>query len=128
MLFLKRPIVRRAIANAETVRGDVTVPDPYHGGEGPDRTGCTMCGGCMTGCRFGAKNTLDQNYLWLAQKRGAEIQPNTEVIWIRPLGGPGEGFEVQAKQRLSSLHKTTVSIRTRNVILAGGVLGTVECG
>ena len=46
-----------------------TVKDPYFGGEGPDRTGCIYCGACMTGCRHGAKNTLDKNYLWLAEKR-----------------------------------------------------------
>src|SRR5699024_8413598 len=42
------------------------VADPYFGGEGPDRIGCIHCGGCMVGCRFEAKNTLDQNYLYLA--------------------------------------------------------------
>ena len=46
-----------------------TVPDPYFGGEGPERSGCTFCGGCMTGCRQNAKNTLDKNYLYLAQKK-----------------------------------------------------------
>ena len=34
------------------------VRDPYFGGAGPDRTGCIECGSCMTGCRYGAKNTL----------------------------------------------------------------------
>jgi len=43
----------------------VTVPDPYFDGEGPDRTGCTFCGGCIVGCREGAKNSLDKNYLYL---------------------------------------------------------------
>jgi cholesterol oxidase len=47
-----------------------TVKDPYFGGKGPDRAGCRFCGGCMTGCRFGAKNTLDQNYLYLAERAG----------------------------------------------------------
>jgi cholesterol oxidase len=42
------------------------VPDPFFGGSGPSRSGCTFCGACMTGCRFDAKNTLDKNYLYLA--------------------------------------------------------------
>ena len=57
----------------------VAVADPYFGGEGPERVGCTHCGGCMTGCRVGAKNTLDRNYLWLAERLGAEIRAEREV-------------------------------------------------
>ena len=49
---------------------NVTVPDPYFGGEGPERTGCTRCGACMVGCRTGAKNTLLKNYLWFAERKG----------------------------------------------------------
>ena len=50
-----------------------TVTDPYFNGQGPDRTGCIQCGACMTGCKHNAKNTLDKNYLYLAQKLGAQI-------------------------------------------------------
>jgi cholesterol oxidase len=46
-----------------------TVADPYFGGVGPSRTGCTNCGECMTGCRHGAKNTLVKNYNFLTQKK-----------------------------------------------------------
>jgi cholesterol oxidase len=38
-----------------------TVPDPYFGGEGPARTGCVLCGRCMVGCPYNAKNTLGKN-------------------------------------------------------------------
>ena len=48
----------------------VTVPDPFFGGEGPDRTGCLRCGRCMVGCPHGAKNTLVKNYLWFAERAG----------------------------------------------------------
>ncbi len=58
--------------------GDKTFPDPFFGGEGPARTTCTGCGGCMMGCRHGAKNTLDHNYLYLAEKRGARFSPRQE--------------------------------------------------
>ena len=56
-----------------------TVPDPYFGGAGPDRTGCLECGCCMTGCRYGAKNTLVKNYLGLAESSGAQVIPMTTV-------------------------------------------------
>ena len=42
--------------------------DPYFNGEGPKRKGCIHCGECMVGCRHDAKNTLDKNYLYLAEK------------------------------------------------------------
>ena len=73
-----------------------TVPDPYFGGKGPERTGCHFCGSCMTGCRHNAKNTLDKNYLHLAQQRGAEILSEHEVTGVRPLGlhDGGDGCEV----------------------------------
>ena len=112
----------------------VTVPDPYHDGLGPDRTGCTFCGGCMTGCRHGAKNTLDKNYLFLAERSGATVQPDTEVTWIQPLDeiegeptwGRGSGYLVTAQERLGPLRKSDHRFQAKNVILAGGVLGTVD--
>lgn len=100
-----------------------TAPDPYFGGDGPERTGCIGCGGCMLGCRHGAKNTLDKNYLWLAEKRGAVICPETEVTWLRPI--PGGGYEVEARQGLPWSSRTRKTFRARNVVFAAGVLGTV---
>ncbi|MGI8666257.1 MAG: FAD-dependent oxidoreductase [Jatrophihabitans sp.] len=66
-----------------------TVPDPFFGGMGPDRTGCIQCGSCMTGCRFGAKNTLTTNYLGLAERAGARVHPLTTVTDLRPRRGGG---------------------------------------
>ena len=70
--------------------------DPFFGGEGPDRVGCTFCGSCMTGCRVGAKNTLDRNYLYLAEKRGAKVMAETEVTSVQPLGGGGYRLVLRA--------------------------------
>ncbi|HEY2298085.1 MAG TPA: GMC family oxidoreductase [Jatrophihabitans sp.] len=64
-----------------------TVADPYFGGAGPERTGCTDCGECMTGCRHGAKNTLVKNYLALAERAGAVVHPLTTVTGVRPIDG-----------------------------------------
>jgi cholesterol oxidase len=104
----------------------VKVPDPYFGGEGPERSGCTRCGGCMVGCRHDAKNTLDKNYLWLAEKRGAKVEADTEVTWVNPR--EGGGFEITARtgRSLFPFLRKTRTISARNVVFAGGVLGTVE--
>ena len=64
---------------------EVTVPDPYFNGEGPDRAGCHFCGACMIGCRYNAKNTLDKNYLYFAKKNGAEIISESEVYDVVPI-------------------------------------------
>ncbi|MFI5181987.1 MAG: GMC oxidoreductase [Thermoanaerobaculia bacterium] len=103
-----------------------TVPDPYFGGEGPERTGCESCGGCMIGCRHGAKNTLDKNYLWLAEQRGLVIEADTEVTWVKPR--PGGGYEISARHGRSILPalRTPKTYTAKNIIFAGGVLGSVE--
>jgi cholesterol oxidase len=106
-----------------------TVPDPFFGGEGPDRTGCSFCGGCMVGCRHGAKNTLDKNYLYFAEKYGAEIRPESQVVDIRPLAiGQRDGarYEVIYEQTTGWLRKRRFAVRAQNVVVAAGVLGTTD--
>ncbi len=100
------------------------VPDPYFSGEGPDRTGCNFCGGCMVGCRFGAKNTLDKNYLFLAEKRGAVIEPETQVTAIEP--HPEGGYLVHVERSTAFVFKEKRTLRAKGVIVAAGVLGTVR--
>jgi len=80
----------------------------------------------MIGCRHGAKNTLDKNYLWLAERRGLSIEPDTEVTWVKPL--PGGGYEVTARTGRSPFPflRKTRTFSARNVVFSGGVLGTVE--
>jgi cholesterol oxidase len=99
-------------------------PDPYLGGEGPDRIGCTLCGACMTGCRDGGKNTLDKNYLYLAEKRGCVIVPETRVVDIRPLDGGGYTIDTVCSTAVGP--KKTRSFRCRGVVLSASVLGTVK--
>ncbi len=101
---------------------NTTVSDPYFDGKGPDRTGCNYCGGCMTGCRIGAKNTLDKNYLYLAQGLGAEILAEQEVYDVIPTN---VGYEVKFKSS-TKVFKTKKSVKTKGVIFSGGVLGTVK--
>ena len=103
-----------------------TVPDPYFDGKGPDRTGCILCGGCMLGCRYNSKNTLDKNYLHLAQQSGCEIMAESEVYDVVPIGDGGcDGYTIHFKNSLSWFPKKG-SVRTKGVIFAGGVLGTMD--
>jgi cholesterol oxidase len=103
-----------------------TVSDPFFGGEGPDRTGCHLCGRCMVGCIHGAKNTLVKNYLHFAERRGARVMPERTVIDIRPLGrGDGsEGYEVESVRSGAWLRKDRRVHRARGVVLSAGALGT----
>jgi cholesterol oxidase len=104
----------------------VEVPDPYFGGAGPPRTGCTRCGACMIGCRVGAKNTLDRNYLWLAERLGARIVPETQAVEIREVAsgqGPA-GYEVRTRTLARSAPPRTW--RARRVVVSGGVVGTLK--
>jgi cholesterol oxidase len=102
---------------------DKTVPDPYFSGEGPERTGCTFCGACMIGCPVGGKNTLDKNYLYLAERKyGVEIFPETEVIGVRP---SDEGYEVTARKPTGLLHPKS-TFHAHGVVFSGGVMGSVK--
>jgi cholesterol oxidase len=103
----------------------VTVPDPYFGGEGPDRAGCKHCGGCMVGCRHNAKNTLPKNYLYFAEKNGAEIKPEVEVIDVIPVISNFCRYEVLYRSS-TSLLKGKESVYARNVIFSAGVMGTMK--
>ncbi len=100
------------------------VPDPYFGGAGPERSGCTLCGGCMVGCRHGAKNTLDRNYLWFAERLGAEVRPMRTVTDVRAL--PGGGYQVTHERSGAWLARDRQVLRARRVIMSAGVLGTVQ--
>jgi cholesterol oxidase len=104
----------------------VTVPDPYFGGKGPARTGCHRCGACMTGCPFGAKNTLVRNYLYFAEKRGAQIVPERMVKDVRPLGAAdgSDGYAVTHERTGAWWAKDRQTLTARGVIFAAGALGT----
>jgi cholesterol oxidase len=99
------------------------VPDPYFGGEGPPRSGCIKCGACMVGCRHGAKNTLDQNYLYFAEKKGAVVHPESRVVDVRPI--EGGGYELTVARSTGILHPRR-TIRARAVVVSAGSYGTVE--
>ncbi|WP_027506656.1 GMC oxidoreductase [Rhodococcus sp. UNC23MFCrub1.1] len=98
------------------------VPDPFFGGVGPTRTGCTECGACMTGCRVGAKNTLVKNYLYLAEKAGAMVHPLTTVTSVRPR--EGGGYEVRTRRTGAKLRRKETVMTADHVVFAAGTYGT----
>ena len=53
---------------------------------GVDQQACTGCGDCVTGCNYGAKNTLLMNYLPDAVAHGAHIFTEVDVRWVEPAG------------------------------------------
>ncbi|MEU0302808.1 GMC family oxidoreductase [Streptomyces sp. NPDC006175] len=110
-----------ADGTARTKPGGKT-PDPYFGGAGPDRTACSQCGECMTGCRHGAKNTLNENYLHLAQKAGAVIHPMTSVVAVTD--SPDGGYRVSTVPTHRRRKAEPSVLRARKVVIAAGTYGT----
>ncbi|MFM9370228.1 GMC oxidoreductase [Streptomyces sp. Da 82-17] len=112
-----------ADGNAKAAPG-TAAPDPYFGGAGPERVACVECGSCMTGCRVGAKNTLTENYLYLAERAGATVHPLTTVVAVRE---HAEGFQVTTRPtgrrgRFGKRGERTLT--ARRVVLAAGTYGT----
>jgi len=101
-----------------------TVPDPFFGGEGPARTGCTLCGNCMVGCRVGAKNTLMKNYLALAERRGAVIEALCTVVEVRELAGGG--FSVTTRRSGAWGRGRRRTVTAEHVVLAAGTWGSQQ--
>ncbi|OFE14758.1 cholesterol oxidase [Humibacillus sp. DSM 29435] len=105
------------------------VPDPYFGGDGPARTGCTQCGNCMVGCRVGAKNTLVKNYLALAERRGVTIEPLRTVVDLRPLdpAAPEQGYAVTTvRSGAWAAGRTRHTVTAGQVVIAAGAWGTAS--
>jgi cholesterol oxidase len=105
------------------------VSDPFFGGEGPARAGCNHCGGCMVGCRYNAKNTLVKNYLYFAEKWGAQVRAELEVQDVRllPSGQPDNArYEVIYQKSSAWALRPQRRVRARNVVFSAGALGTLQ--
>ena len=106
-----------------------TYPDPYFGGEGPARGACNGCGGCLIGCRNNAKNTLDKNYLYFAEKHGAKVIDETRVVDVVPVNGAadgGDGYEISTVPSIAKKGRTRQVLRSRGVVFAASSVGTTE--
>jgi cholesterol oxidase len=97
--------------------------DPYFNGLGPLRKGCIECGGCMVGCRENAKNTLDRNYLWFAEKMGVEILPETKaekILFQDSL------YYIETSSVTSFFSRRKKVFKAKGIVVAAGALGTLE--
>ena len=101
----------------------VEQPDPYFEGKGPPRRGCERCGNCIAGCAHNAKNTLDKNYLYLAEKLGVQVLAERKVILVEPSEDAGYRITMNHPFKRSVQY---ASMTARNVIFAAGLIGTLE--
>ncbi|GAA4482513.1 GMC family oxidoreductase [Microbacterium panaciterrae] len=115
---------RRAPVGVYFGKPGETAPDPFFGGEGPARTGCTLCGNCMVGCRVGAKNTLMKNYLALAERRGVVVEALRTVVEVRER--PAGGFAVTTRRSGAWGRRGRRTVTAERVVLAAGTWGTQQ--
>jgi cholesterol oxidase len=97
--------------------------DPYFNGLGPLRKGCIECAGCMVGCRENAKNTLDRNYLWFAEKMGVDILPETKAERI---SFNDDLYQVETRSTTSFFKSRKKVFKAKGIVVAAGALGTLE--
>jgi cholesterol oxidase len=83
----------------------------------------------MMGCRYGAKNTLDLSYLYLAEKHGAQVLPETRVVDVKPLRGASDGsfgYEVATVKSTAWIRRQPRRFTCRGVMFSASSLGTME--
>jgi len=97
--------------------------DPYFDGKGPVRSGCQECAGCMVGCRYNAKNTLDKNYLYFAEHYGAQIIEQSFVDKIEYFNNE---YIIHTTKSGSWFRKNKKTFRSKGLIISAGVLGTMD--
>lgn len=97
------------------------VPDPLLDGKGPSRRGCNQCGRCITGCSQGAKNSLDKNYLYMAEQLGVQIEAESKVSHIESYA---DGYRIHRKHSWKKQAQNDLTAKI--VIVSAGVIGTLE--
>ena len=120
---------RTGIFQLDNAQPGQLVDDPFFSRQGPSRTACVACGGCIMGCRFGAKNTLDLNYLYLAEKHGARVLPETKVVDVKPISGAPDGasgYEVHTVKSTAWVARDPQRFTSRAIVFAASSLGTME--
>jgi cholesterol oxidase len=99
-----------------------TDADRQHPVSGVAQSACTYCGNCLFGCAVGAKNTLDMNYLAMAERHGAEVLP---LHVVDAIVEHDDGYEVRF-HRLSPDGPGNGRLRAKQVVVAAGSLGSTR--
>src|SRR5262249_46949395 len=89
---------------------------------GVEQGTCVHLGNCDIGCEVDAKNTLDKNYLAVAERKGADVRPLHLATGIEPCSG---GYRVRW-DRLEHKRRTPDSATATRVVVAGGSLNSTE--
>ena len=84
---------------------------------------CVMCGECIAGCQFHAKNTLDLNYLAAAERLGADVRTLAEVLDIRDDGAEA-GYVVTYHDHVTG--DAAATVRARSVFLCAGSVNSTH--
>jgi cholesterol oxidase len=80
----------------------------------------------MPGCRYNAKNTLPKNYLFFAERGGAQVHSERTVVDVRPLGAEdgSDGYAVTSERSGRWLARDRQTHTARGVIVSAGPIGT----
>jgi cholesterol oxidase len=103
------------------VRFDGAGESPTPNKFGALQSGCLHCGECDIGCNVAAKNTLDLNYLAVAERFGAEVATEAEVTWLGPAD---DGFRIRFRDRERDRAEHTVA--APRVFLCLGAVNSTE--
>ncbi|MBO0851214.1 MAG: GMC family oxidoreductase, partial [Pseudonocardia sp.] len=104
----------------------VRFQDPGTNRFGITQGACTFSGECDIGCNEGAKNTLDLNYLALAEQHGARVGTLTEAVHI---GRAAEGYSVRLREYGhpgAGREGVEREVTARYLFVCAGALGTTE--
>lgn len=115
---------KKVQANNAAIAVNLTRYNETPNAQGVMQSLCAHCGDCVSGCRFGAKNTLDANYLPLAKQRGAEIFSRVEVDHLERLSDGRWRVHYVARPDGALPHGGSIVANT--VILGAGALGTPQ--
>jgi choline dehydrogenase-like flavoprotein len=101
---------------------------------GKRQSPCRACGECLTGCRYRAKNSLDLNYLAVAERQTNEdgvrllsVRTGAEALRIKALEAAGPGgprYEVEYRDYVEG--RGITSVCSRSVFVCAGALGSTE--